>query len=91
MSKNTTTPVAVMTAEQKYSIADKLALAYGNKLSKLLEDDTKRNVAFGIVINTVNANGETLSSALGDENATHITNLTIQRIQQAHSLVVDAF
>ena len=80
-----------LTNEQKYAIADKIALGYGKSLDRLISGDSKRYIAFGIIINTANANGETLSSKLGEDDATHVTNLVIQRLSQAHSLVIDAF
>lgn len=77
MATKTTKKQTVLTVEQRYQIADELARQYHFSKEYLSEH---RRVAFGVIINTPNKNGQTMSSVLGDDVATHITNLTINRL-----------
>jgi hypothetical protein len=74
MSKKT----QVLTNENKYVVADAMTKDLKSHIAPTVLDD--RKVLFGIVINTTNANGLTLTDVFGEENAVHITNLVIQRL-----------
>lgn len=70
-----------MKLERKFEIADALAFQY--KRTMTAQDVAeKRDSLFGVIINTPNSKGETLVSKVGDEDATHITNLVLQRLEQ---------
>jgi len=64
--------------ESKYAIADAMAKDLKGHIAPAVLSD--RKVVFGIVINTTNAQGKTLTDVFGDENGVHITNLVIQRL-----------
>ena len=69
----------MLSNEQKYVIADKLAKLYSFSASYIAEKSTRAK-AFGVIINTPDANGETLQSRFGEEQASHITNLVFRRL-----------
>ena len=64
--------------ESKYAIADAMAKDLKGRIAPAVLND--RRVVFGIVINTTNRQGKTLTDVFGDENGVHITSLVIQRL-----------
>jgi len=68
--------------EKIYRIADSLYEAYAADFEDMdLEKGSKqRNVLYGVLMNTVNSAGKTLQEVLGEDNASHASNLAIQRI-----------
>ncbi len=86
-----TTKKQVLTVEQRYELADWLANSY-KSFSKDYVSANRRTV-FGVIINTPNKDGETMVSKLGEEVATHVTNLTINRLlgSNNHKVVCTLF
>ena len=80
----------MLTAEQKYMLADKIAKLYSFSASYLAEKST-RSKAYGVVINTPDSNGETLQSKFGIEQANHITNLVFRRLNQDNNKLSVSF
>lgn len=79
-----------VTVEHKYAVADKLALAYKGKFS----DDmlsSNRAVVFGVIINTINSKGKSLSQIFTEDDSIHITNLTIQKLSHKFEPVICDF
>ena len=65
--------------ESKYAIADAMATDLtGHIAPQVLNGD--RKVVFGIVVNTTNSQGKTLTDVFGEDNGIHIVNLVIQRL-----------
>ena len=64
--------------EVKFRIADQMAANFGSLRT------VERNSAFGVLINTpIKINGEetSLKKAFSEEDAVHITNLTLMRLK----------
>jgi hypothetical protein len=68
----------VLSDENKYSIADAIAKGFNATQYKTME----HNTLFGIIINLVDDTNKSLIQIVGEDNASHITNLAIRRIQQ---------
>ena len=80
-----------MNIEKRYELADWLAQQYAS-FSKEYTSNNRRTV-FGVIINTPNSSGETMVSVLGEDVATHVTNLTINRLlgSNNHKVVCTLF
>ena len=68
----------VLSNEDKYAIADKLAKAYNSFKKEYVVNNHSK--VFGVVVNTPNKLGETLTNKFGEDNAVHITNLVLRRL-----------
>jgi hypothetical protein len=65
--------IKVLSNEQKYILADNIA-----RLFKEFKGD--RNDLFGLVINLKDETNHSLKEIFGEEQSSHITNLTIRRV-----------
>ena len=72
------TKFQILSNEDKYAIADKLAKAYASFKKDYVVNN--HSSVFGVVINTENKIGETLKAKFGEDAAVHITNLVIRRL-----------
>lgn len=73
--------MANISEEKKYHIADTMVGSFRNLIN------TERNKAFGVIINApIRLNGRltTISQAFSEEDAIHITNLTLMRIYDVY-------
>lgn len=71
--------VQALTNEQKYAIADAMTKDLKGHIAQSVVDGD-RKVLFGIVINTMNGEGKTLTDVFGEEDAIHIVKLVISRL-----------
>jgi hypothetical protein len=68
-----------LTADEKYVIANAMTKDLKDSIAPaVLNGD--RKVVFGIVVNTTNAQGKTLTDVFGEDDGIHIVNLVIQRL-----------
>ena len=79
-TRNQRTPSANL--ERVYEVADKLYQAYHADFEdKNLEKGSKeRNALYGVLMNTRNAAGKSLQEVMGEDDASHASNLAIQKI-----------
>ena len=79
-----------VTTEHKYAVADKLALSYKGKFSDDMLSNNRATV-FGVIINTINSKGKSLSQVFTEDDSIHITNLTIQKLSHKFEPVICDF
>lgn len=70
-----------MTRDKKIEIAEQLANKY-KKTIKAEEVDENRDALFGVIVNTENQDGQTMVQKLGQDDAYHITNIVLQKLEQ---------
>jgi hypothetical protein len=68
--------------EKVYLIADALYEAYREDFEDrdLTKGSKDRNILYGVLMNSVGASGKSLQEVLGEDDASHASNLAIQKI-----------
>lgn len=70
-----------MNKQKKIDIAEGLVEAYKETIKPQNIRDN-RDALFGVIVNTENELGETLVEKFGEEDAYHITNIVLQKLEQ---------